>query len=500
MRHVFRLALIGATCLIWFASQTLAQESLWRIWTTSNGRKSDVRLKFVSGDSKAVKLQREDNGKFISIAKAQLSAADLKFVASLTKPSTSLSPSLSPRPSSGSATAPASAGWPQWRGVNRDGKNASTGLLQQWPQEGPTLAWNISGLGEGYSTPAVSDNVVYVLGAIGSDEFVFALNADDGSEVWKTRFGSKSSGGGYPGPRGTPTIDGDRLYAIGSDGTLACLSRSNGQLAWSKNLKSDFNGDHGHWDYAESPLIDGELLICTPGGVRNTIVALRKSNGSQVWGSAIGQMMDAGFAKAGYASIIKTNLNGLEQYVGFLNGGVVGISARDGSPLWHYDRPANDTANCSTPIANNNQVFAASAYGTGGGLAMINRSGNRWSVKEKYFSNKFQNHHGGFVLHDGYLYGTNDSVLMCIDWNSGELQWQDRCVGKGSVSLADGHLYVRGEKGDIALVEATPEDYREKGRFSQPDRSGKNAWPHPVIAGNRLYIHDDDRMLCFELQ
>lgn len=461
----------------------------YRYWTTSSGNRSDVRLKLVEENNVRVKLQREDNDKIVTIAKVTLSRDDRDFLRSL-KQATNADQGSS---SSGATD------WPQWRGPNRDGKSPSTGLLQQWPAGGPEVVWNVTGLGEGYSTPAVSDGVVYLMGTNDDSEYVYALDAATGNRLWESRVGSIADGGGFRGPRGTPTVDGDNLFAVGSDGTLVCIRRSDGAPVWQKNFKSDFGGQHGHWAYTESPLVDGDKLICTPGGSRNSLVALRKANGDQLWGSAVGSVTNDGYAQAAYASPIAATIGGVPQYVAFLNGGVVGVAAKDGKPLWHYDAPANTTANCSTPVVQDDAVFAASGYGTGGGKANILRRGNNWNVNESYFQSKMQNHHGGFVLHNGFIYGTNDSALLCIDWNTGDVQWQDRSVGKGSVSFADGHLYVRGEKGEIALVEATPDGYREKGRFEQSDRSGKNAWPHPVIAGKRLYIHDHGRLLCYAL-
>ena len=462
----------------------------YRHWTTTNGRRSDVRLKLVEENKTSVRLQREDNGKVITLAKTMLSRPDRDFLR--TRVSTSSAKATVRTPNSND--------WPQWRGPNRDGKSASIGLLKQWPSGGPELVWNVTGLGDGYSSPTVTDGSLYVMGASNGNEFLYALDASTGGQRWKTRVGSIADGGGYKGPRGSPTIDGESIYAIGSDGTLVCVNRQNGDQVWSKNFKSDFAGEHGHWAYAESPLIDGDKLVCTPGGARNSIVALRKSNGATIWSSPVGTVTDNGYTQAGYASLISATIGGMRQYIAFLSGGIVGVSAKDGTPLWHYDAPANDTANCSTPVAFGDAVFAASGYGTGGGKANLTRRGNTWNVRESYFQRKMENHHGGFVLHDGHIYGTNNSVLLCLDWDTGDIKWQDRCVGKGSVSFADGNLYVRGESGDIALVEATPESYREKGRFKQSDRSGKQAWPHPVIAGKRLYIHDHGRMLCYSLE
>lgn len=479
-----------------FANAVCAQapDSAFRHWTTKQGQRSGVRLRIVEIKSQGVQLEREDNGKRVMMALAALSSDDRRYVIKQKREAMK-------EAADGLLSAIGSRGadWPQWRGPNRDGKSLATDLLDTWPSGGPELVWNVTGLGEGYSTPAVVGDTIYVLGTEGDSELIIALSVEDGSQRWKSRLGAKGSGGGFPGPKGTPTIDGNLIYAIGGTGTLVCVQRESGKNVWTRSFENDYGGKHGNWEYAESPLIDGEKLICTPGG-SGAVIALNKSTGKPIWQSPVANFTGQDYAKAAYASTIMATIAGSRQYIAFLNGGVVGIAADTGEPLWRYDAPANGTANCSTPVSLGNSIFAASGYGTGGGRADIVRNGTAWSASETYFVKSMESHHGGFVLHEGKIYGTNQSVLMCLDWASGDILWKDRCVGKGSVSMADGHLYVRGEKGDVALVEATPDGYREKGRFKQPNRSGKNAWAHPVIAGDKLYLHDDDRLLCYRLK
>lgn len=465
----------------------------YRHWTTSDGKRSDIRLRLVDQSRHGVRLQREDNNKIITLPLSKLSLDDRQFLKQSESKSASTSSPNDPRESTGD--------WPQWRGVHRDGISSERNLLKQWPSGGPNLAWTIDGLGEGFSSPAIMGGKIYLLGTEGNEEYVIALQLN-GKAAWKSRLGTKAGGGGYPGPRGTPTVDGDHIYAIGSDGTLGCFRREGGVEIWRKNLKNDFGGRIGRWDYSESPLVDGDKLICSPGGDQATMVALNKSNGTVIWNGSAAELSVSqdGYTTAAYASPIVAMISGTRQYITFLHGGIVSFSAIEGQPLWHYDAPANGTANCSTPVTKGDFVFAASGYGTGGGKARISRRGRSWNVEEVYFVNKMQSHHGGFVLVDDFLYGTNDSVLLCIDWNTGAIKWQDRSVGKGSIAFADGMLYVRGENGELALVEATPTGYREKGRFQQPDRSNKRAWPHPVVAAGKLYLHDWDRLLCYELR
>lgn len=403
--------------------------------------------------------------------------------------------------------------WPQWRGPDRTGLSTETGLLKEWPPEGPKLIWKSKGLGDGFSTPSVAGGRIYVLGTKGGqpaqgkgkggggkDEYLFALSTADGKPAWEVKFGSTA--GGYPGPRCTPTVDGDRIYAISSNGNLICVDTGKGNLIWKKDFKADFGGKSGGWAYTESPLIDGNVLVCTPGGDSAPIVALNKTTGDVIWKAAMPDLPAGGkrgYTTAGYSSVVAATIHGTKQYVQFLSGGVVGIDAKTGKLLWHYEKPANGTANCSTPIVKNDAVFAASGYGTGGGRADITKAGSNFTASEKFFVKQIQNHHGGMVLVGNHIYGTGSGSLLCIDFDSGKIAWEDKSAGKGSVTFADGHIYVRGEKGEIALVEANPKEYVEKGRFKQPDRSSAAAWAHPVVSGGKLFIRDMDVMLCFDV-
>ncbi|TWT78807.1 outer membrane biogenesis protein BamB [Planctomycetes bacterium CA13] len=506
---------IVVCCFVFVSLATFAngQQYLsdFRIWTTAQGRSSDVRLRLIERTATLVKLQREDDSKIATLAIKTLSKEDQAFLKSLSMADSVSSPksttpkSESMQSASGLDSDSKLEEWPGWRGVARDGMSLCTGLLKQWPDGGPKLLWTIQGLGEGYSSPSVVEDQIFVLGTKGNQEVLFCLQREDGEPLWQATMGQNSGGGGYPGPRSTPTIDENLAYAIGSDGTLVCVDIKNGSTRWRKNLHQDFGGRCGHWSYAESPLVDANRLIFTPGGNRSTVAAVNKLNGNTLWiGSAAelsnGDDSDNSYTTAAYSSPIVEEVDSVRQSIHFLRGGLVAFSVEDGTPLWHYDAPANDTANCPTPVFADRSVFAASGYGTGGGKATVTRRGRVWNVEEQFFVSRFTNHHGGFVLYNGFLYGANDSTLLCVDWDSGEIRWQHRCVGKGSVSLADGMLYVRSERGPIALVEATPEAYRLLGQFDQPQRSDKQAWPHPVIAHGKLYLRDWDRMFCYDLK
>ncbi len=392
------------------------------------------------------------------------------------------------------------ADWPQWRGPQRNGISKETGLLKEWPAEGPKLVWQIHDLGDGYSTPSVIGDRLYVLSSKGpDDEFVQARAVDDAKQVWSTRIGKvgPNKGPQYPGSRSTPTCDGERLYALGSDGDLACLEAATGKARWQKNLRTDFGGEPGQWAYSESPLIDGDALVCTPGGTEATIVALNKMTGETIWKSAVPDG-----DQAAYASIIVVEVGGVKQYVQFLSKGLVGVDAKTGKFLWRYDKTAKGSpANIPTPVARD--AFIYSSTRSGGGLVQLKVTPDAVEAEQVYFEPKLPNSIGGSVLVDGYLYGTTSGGLLCVEFATGEVKWQERAVGASAVCYADGRLYVHGDKDDVALVEPTPEAYHEKGRFAlpdQPDRGKAQAWAYPLVANGRLYIRDLDSLWSYDIQ
>ena len=395
------------------------------------------------------------------------------------------------------AAPPASTDWPQWRGPDRTDVSKETGLLKTWPAEGPKLLWKAENLGGGYTTPSVAKGRVYGMGYRGEDEMAWALDMATGKEVWSTKIAAAGRVGYGEGSRSTPTVDADRVYLIGVSGDLTCLNVADGKVRWQKNLVKEFGAGVPGWGFTESPLVDAEKVIATPGGSKATLVAFNKMTGDVIWATKTPEG-DA----AHYSSAIVAEVDGQRQYVQFLQRGVVGVSAKEGKFLWRYSSPANGTANISTPIYRNNHIFAASAYNTGGGLAKLTSNPDgTMAATEVYFTKRMQNHHGGMVLVGDHLYGFDNSNLTCIDFMTGDVKWNNRSVGKGAVTYADGMLYVRGEGGEVALVEATPTAYVEKGRFSQPDRAqGKAAWAHPVVSNGRLFLRDQDIMLCYDVK
>ena len=389
--------------------------------------------------------------------------------------------------------------WPQWRGPNRDGISTETGLLKEWPDDGPKLLWKAEGLGAGYSGPSIVGNLLYTMGDIDGKECVMALDwKKGGKKVWTTPIGPvRHNGGGYAGPRCTPTYDAGKIYVMGINGDVACLDAKTGRGLWKRDMAKEFGADIPRWGYSESPLIDGNLVICAPGGSKGSVVALNKQTGKTVWAT---QSDD----KANYSSLYPATVAGVKQYLGFLSEGVVGIDAKTGKRLWRYEAPAHHQwggVNVATPVAMGDLICSAAGYGVGGGVAEIKRAGRNFNVDEKWFSKRIENHHGGLILKDGVLFSaSNPGVLTAVDFKSGEVLWRDRKPGKGSLVIADGMLICRSEKGPVSLVEATPDEYRLKGHFKQPDRSDKPSWPHPVVANGLLFLRDQDVLLCYDLR
>jgi outer membrane protein assembly factor BamB len=399
--------------------------------------------------------------------------------------------------------------WPQFRGPNRDAQSKESGLLQQWPAGGPKLAWQVSGLGGGYSSVSVQNGRLFTMGDQGADQFVIAVSLDTKAVVWKTRIGPAWTDDRYAGPRGTPTADGELVYAIGTEGDLLALEAANGKLRWKKSLPSDFGGFvMSGWKWAESPLVDGDRLVVTPGAPNALMVCLEKATGKEIWRSKAGPMGSAGRDGAGYSSIAISNGAGVKQYVQLTGRGVVSVRASDGKFLWNYNKVANDTANISMPLVSGDYVFAATGYQTGSGLVKLAKDGDSVVATEQYFldGRTFQNHHGGMVLVGGHIYGGQGHRMglpICIEFATGRKVWGGdiRNEGKGSAAIAyaDNHLIFRYESGLVLLIEATPAGYKEKGQLEIPGASPLN-WPYPAIAQGKLFLRDQDRLLVYDIK
>jgi outer membrane protein assembly factor BamB len=383
--------------------------------------------------------------------------------------------------------------WPQWQGPDRTGLSKETGLLQQWPASGPAVVWSASGLGAGYGSLAIKGDRIFVQGSNGRQSIVFSLNRADGKSVWSKALGAAGDNDRGSGPRGTPTLDGDRLYVLTESGDLFCLKASDGSEVWHRNILRDFGGRNIPWLISESPLVDGNNVIVTPGGPNAAIVSLDKMTGKTVWTSK--ELSD----EAGYASPVVADVQGVRTVMTLTAQAGVGVRASDGKLMWRYRPVANGTANITTPIFFDNKVFYTSAYNTGGALLGLTAQNGVVDAKEIYFTREMQNHHGGVVLVNGYLYGFNNSILTCLEFATGKMMWRDRSVGKGSLTFADGNLYIESENNVVGLAEASPTGYKEKGRFRIADQ-GLPSWAHPVVSDGRLYIRNQATLASYDIR
>jgi outer membrane protein assembly factor BamB len=389
--------------------------------------------------------------------------------------------------------------WPQWRGPNRDDISTETGLLKDWVSSGPHLLWKSTGLGAGYSTVSVVGNRLYTTGDSSQAGMVLALNVADGKQVWSAKLGKPGAPGwgGFAGPRATPTIDGDLLFTVDQWGELVCLKAAEGKEQWRKDYTKDFGGQRPEWGFSESPLVDGEKVIVTPGGDQGAIVALNKKTGILIW-----QTKDF-TDPAHYSSLIVAEIGGVRQYIQLTANSVVGVAAEDGKVLWRAQRKGQ-TAVIPTPIYDSGFVYVTSGYGIGCNLFKVTSADKKFSAEQVYANRVMVNQHGGVIKVGDYVYGYSDGKgWTCQDFKTGEAKWQDKeKLGKGSIAYADGHFYLRQEEkeGTVVLIEASPDGFKEHGRFDQPDRSAKNSWTHPVIAGGHLYLRDQDLLLCYDVK
>jgi outer membrane protein assembly factor BamB len=387
----------------------------------------------------------------------------------------------------------APADWPQWRGPGRDGLSSDVGLLKAWSSSGPKLVWKATGLGVGYSSVAVAGGRIYTMGDGKEKSHVLALDLD-GKKLWSTPVGK--TGGSYAGTRSTPTVDGDLVFALGQFGDLICVDAKTGDVKWQKSFEKDFQGEGGGWNYTESVLVEGDNVVCAPGGRKGTVLALKKTTGDQVWRTK--EYTDP----SEYTSIVPAVIHGQKQLVHLSGSSLAGIAPDSGQVLWRVPR-RGETAVIPTPIVHDDQVYVTSGYGVGCSLFKITKGDGGFAAGKVYSNKHMVNHHGGVVLVGDHLYGYSDGKgWVCQDLKTGEMVWNEKKHGKGSIAYADGMLYLRSEdgKGTVVLIEATPSGWRERGRFDQPFRSKENSWPHPVITGGKLYLRDMDVLLCYDVK
>ena len=389
--------------------------------------------------------------------------------------------------------------WPQWRGPDRSGVSSETGLLQSWPSGGPKLLWEGGAVGEGFSSLAVTGGMIFTMGDKSGKSYLYCLDGKGGATRWSVVVGK--SGGNYSGTRCTPTVDGESVYALGQFGDLVCVDATTGRERWRKNLAGDFGGKSGGWNYSESVLVDGETLVCSPGGDRATALALNKRTGSTVWKTVL-----PGGGESHYSSWVVSNGGGVKQYVRLFAGGTYGVAASNGKFLWRYDKLGSNTANIPTPIPFGDFVFTAAGYGKGGALLKLSGKAGGIVAEEVYFSRELKNKHGGIVKVGDYLYGDFDDRgrPWCAEAATGRVIWRRDGGGQGNgsacLTYADGRLYVRYQDGIMGLVDASPEGgFRQVCSFKIPDGM-KQSWAHPVISDGLLYLRGKDKILCYDVR
>jgi outer membrane protein assembly factor BamB len=413
------------------------------------------------------------------------------------------------------------ADWPQWRGPDRTNVSKETGLLKGWPEKGPSLAWTYDNAGAGYSGPAVVGDRLYTMGGRGETEYLFALDLTSSppKEAWAVKLGPLFQWKGNKwnlGPSATPTVDDGLVYGLGGQGILVCVEAASGKERWRKSMAKDLAGEVNPigggleeptplgWGYTWSPLVDGDNLICTPGGKQGNTAALNKKTGDVVWRSK--SFTD----QCSYASPVKAEVGGVPHYVVVTNQGVAGVAAKDGSLLWYVKReePFDDIIG-STPVVNADHVFTT--VGTSGGdcqLLKLTGEGGKVKAEQVYENRDLGVYIGGVVLVGGHLYGASDrGGWTCMDFKTGKVAWAARRkLEKGSVTAAEGKLYCLTEKEGLAvLVEATPEGYKESGRFQLPRQSklrlsGGGIWTPPVLANGKLYLRDQELLFCYDVK
>lgn len=388
-------------------------------------------------------------------------------------------------------------GWPCFLGPNHNNISQETDLLPQWPAQGPPLAWRTQGLGQGYSTVSIADGIVFSMGTPDNQESIVAISLADGKPLWSVPTGGPVFQEGHGnGPRSTPTVDGAHVYALGSSGDLVCVEIKSKAVKWHKNLPQAFAASVPQYGYSESVLIDGPRLICTPGGQGATVAAFDKESGTVLWKSQVPTSPGAA-----YGSAIVADVGGTRQYIDLVSRGVVGVKATDGQFLWANDTIGNANVICSAPLFVKGFVFVSASYGAGAALLKLvpgEQGGTQANLV--YHSLEMKSHHGGMVALGSFVYGADDQILTCFNLESGHAAWKNRSVGKCSLTYAEGHLYVRGEEGPVALVEATADSYQEVGRFSPPKTNTLPSWSYPVVAAGRLFLRDQDDLLCYWLR
>lgn len=477
------------------------QSASARMWTqAATGKQIEAELVKVEGSKAHLRLS---DGRMAQVEVLSLSLEDQKFI-------DEQEAKLSSAATSATLAASGSSGeWPAFRGPNRDGISPDTGLLKKWPDDGPEKLWMFEDAGMGYSGMAMVGGQLFTLGTKGEDLTVVCIDTAEGKEVWSTKIGEDdaqgyNAGWGH-GPRSTPTISDGKVYVLGPKGTLACLEASTGKEVWSKNLVDDFDGKAGGWGYSESPLVDGNRLVIGPGGDESPVVALDKNTGATEWKVS---GVEIGKGKAEYAMSVPANINGTNQYLRLFSDKLISIEADSGSVLWTAEWPGADTpAVIPTPIVDGNEVYISSGYGVGSRLYRI---GDGNSVELVWENKAMKNKHGGVIKQGDYLYGSSEAGgLVCQDWKTGELVWNEKGQFFGStdsIAIADGMIYcLNDQSGTLSLVEASPDGFEQHGQFTldpqSEDRNPKGkVWTYPLVIDGKLYLRDQEIIVCYDVK
>jgi outer membrane protein assembly factor BamB len=386
--------------------------------------------------------------------------------------------------------------WPQWRGKDRRDVSSETGLLQKWPEGGPTRIWLNDNAGLGYAGFSIANNRLFTMGLFADKEIGLCLDASTGEELWRVEIGERYENNWGDGPRSTPTVDGDRVYFMAAAGRLSCFNINDQTKVWSV-LMGDFGGAVPVWGFSESPLVHGGQVVCTPGGEQGAIVALDKMTGEKLW-----QTVDV-TDQAHYSSPIVLEKDGMTTYVQLLNSKVVGVDTANGNVRWQADFPGK-VAVIPTPVEVNGNIYVTSGYGSGSAMFAVN--GN--SAKELWMTRSMSNHHGGVIFVDGFIYGHGDKDgFGCQDIETGEFRWADKKdMKKGAVTYADGRFYYINEQdGEVLLIKADPEGFEITGRFTLSPQTEQRKpqgriWVHPVVANGKLYLRDQEFIMCYDVK
>ncbi len=397
--------------------------------------------------------------------------------------------------------------WVQWRGSNRDNISNEKNLQKSWGQSGPNLIWTFREAGIGYSGPAIVGEFLYMMGVQNNSETIFSLDTKTGKQAWSTPIGTPYPNKWGGGPRSTPTFDAGKVYGISGQGDLICIDAKSGKKEWLVSLAKELEGKVMKiWGFSESPLVDGNKVVCSPGGAKGSMAALDKNTGKVIWRST--EITD----EASYSSIIKAKVGKYDVYIQMTAGGLIGVDSNTGKKLFSEKVAVNGIAIIPTPIFHDNKIFVTSDYGSGCGLVALTPSDSGISSKVVYENKLMQNHHGGVILFDGHIYGASGNCndrgarWKCLNLLSGEAKWESEKLNQtGSLTMAGGRLYIYSQNdGTVVLVDPTPSEWKETGRFKIPettklDRQSGKIWTHPVVSNGKLFLRDQDLVFCFDV-